>query len=616
MISQKKLDIEYLTRQFKKLTVKKNIYKVSEWAEAKRKIPPELSPLHGYYSNENNPMMVEIMDCMSDNSPIREVALKKGAQIGWTTAVLENFIGYTIDYAPGPMMFVTADKDLAEKGIELRVDRMIQSAGIADKIFAQNKQNDGYNRKTGDTKSKKEFVNGFLIAVGANSPSKLRMISIKYLLLDEVDAFPYSAGKEGDPVALAVKRTASYEHQRKVMYGSTPLIKHTSKIDKLYKKGDQRRYFVPCKDCGEFQVLEWDNIKYEKDEDGHLIIDSVCYACEHCGVLWKNSDKEYFLGLGEWRPTKKSASQTFRSYHLSSLYCVVGMYSWEKAVEEWIDAQKDLQKLQTFFNTVLGECWEIRGDRADSRKILKNRIDYSRGNVPDDVICLTAGVDVHKNKFFIEILGWAKNQVSYSIDFIELEVKNTSFDSEGWDVLDEIISKKYGGLNILMCFIDSGYMTDRVYKFCSRFGNGVYPIKGGSKFTGRNAYKPSKVAGEDDLILVNLAVDYYKDKFFGWLNSEIKDGKVPYGYPYYPNDYPDSFFKGYENETKVEKLNKEGQVISYVWERRSNSAFNEPWDDRIYAMAAFDFLVDLYREEEEEEMSIEQFFEYIEGENS
>ena len=151
MISQLLIDKEYINTQIDLLTDDRVIFKVSEWAEEKRFIPPELSPLSGYYDNNNNPMMVEIMDCMSENSPIREVALMKGAQVGWNTAVLENFIGYTIDYAPGPMMFVTADKDLAEKGIELRVDRMIQSAGIGDKIFAQNKQSDIYNRKTGNS---------------------------------------------------------------------------------------------------------------------------------------------------------------------------------------------------------------------------------------------------------------------------------------------------------------------------------------------------------------------------------------------------------------------------------------------------------------------------------
>jgi len=618
MTSQHLLDQDYIFAQLGKLTEAKVIYKVSEWAEAKRYLPPELSSIPGYWDNTNNPAMVEIMDCMSENSPIREVALIKAAQVGWTTGVLENMIGYIIDYCPGPSLFVTADKQLAEQGMELRLDRMIEGAGLADKIFAQNKQGDSYNRKTGNTKNKKEFTGGFLIAVGANSPARLRSTSIKYLMFDEIDAFPQSAGKEGDPIGLAEKRTNAFEHQRKIMYGSTPLIKNTSRIEKLYKRGDQRRFNVPCKDCGEFQELLFDNLKWEKDDDGHLIESSVVYICAHCGSLWKNSDKELFLVKGKWIPTAKTTDPSFRSYHLNAMYSPVGMYSWEKAVRDWFAANKDINKLKTFVNTVLAQSWEEQGDKNDFRKIRQNRIDYSRGTVPDDVVLLTAAVDVHKNAFYIEIVGWARNQVTYSIDWIHLEVENTSFDSPGWDVLQDLLSAKYGELNILMAFIDSGWITDRVYKFCSRFGNGVYPVKGGSKFTGKNAYKANPVTGEDSLILVTLAADWYKDKLYGWLNLKKKEDNAlpPWGYCYYPNDYPDEFFKGYENETKVEKTTPNGQVVGHTWQRRSNSAFNEPWDCRYYAMAAFDFLLDQYREFEETPFSIEEFFDFIDSGNN
>ena len=175
MSSQLQSDQKYIFAQLDKITDEKIIYKVSEWAEAKRYLPPELSSIPGYWDNSNAPYMVEIMDCMSENSPIREVALKKAAQIGWTTAVLENFLGYIIDHNPGPTMFVTGTKDMAEKAVELRIDRMIEGAGIGHKIYAQNQQADTYNRKTGNTKNKKEFPGGFILPVGANSPNSSRL---------------------------------------------------------------------------------------------------------------------------------------------------------------------------------------------------------------------------------------------------------------------------------------------------------------------------------------------------------------------------------------------------------------------------------------------------------
>ena len=45
---------------------------------------------------------------------------------------------------------------------------------------------------------------------GANSAVGLRSMPVRYLFLDEVDAYPASADDEGDPVALAEARTRTF----------------------------------------------------------------------------------------------------------------------------------------------------------------------------------------------------------------------------------------------------------------------------------------------------------------------------------------------------------------------------------------------------------------------
>ncbi|WP_281181178.1 phage terminase large subunit family protein [Candidatus Arsenophonus triatominarum] len=42
-----------------------------------------------------------------------------------------------------------------------------------------------------------------------------------------------------------------------IVLGSTPTVKHVSRIEKVYNESDQRHYWVPCPHCGEFQILEW-----------------------------------------------------------------------------------------------------------------------------------------------------------------------------------------------------------------------------------------------------------------------------------------------------------------------------------------------------------------------
>ncbi|MDP1045497.1 phage terminase large subunit family protein, partial [Klebsiella pneumoniae] len=76
-------------------------------------------------------------------------------------------------------------------------------------------------------------------------------------MFDEVDGYPVmGAGKEGDQIKLGIKRTESFWN-RKIIMGSTPTVKGESRIEKSYANSDQRKYFVPCPHCGEYQVLEW-----------------------------------------------------------------------------------------------------------------------------------------------------------------------------------------------------------------------------------------------------------------------------------------------------------------------------------------------------------------------
>ena len=129
-----------------------------------------------------------------------------------------------------------------------------------------------HGKKTGDTKARKDFPGGFLMAVGPRVGAKLRSFAVRYLLGDEVDAWPAEIGgadkgktaSEGDVLALAERRTVSFQRTRKVLLGSTPLIKQTSRIERLFLEGDQRYYHVPCPKCGCMQPLRW------RDAEGHF----------------------------------------------------------------------------------------------------------------------------------------------------------------------------------------------------------------------------------------------------------------------------------------------------------------------------------------------------------
>ncbi len=614
----------WLSDSLESLTYRKNILKVSEYAEQNRVLPQELSPLPGKWSNEVAPYLTEIMDCFSENSPIQQVAVMKGAQLGLTTGVIENPLIYIVGHNPGPILYVSADQGVAEASIELKIDKALSSAGLGDKIFAQN--DNRAKKRTGDTKKRKEFPGGFLLAIGPNSPAKLRTFSIKYLFFDEVDAYPVSAGKEGDPIALAKRRTDAFEQVRKICYISTPLELRTSKIEPLFEKGDKRRFYIPCVCCGEYQVLEWKNMKYETDNNHNLIWDSVGYKCSFCKKHMKNTDKHFFLKRGEWRPTAQAKEPFFRSYHLPSFYSPIGMRSWESICQEWIESRDHPAKLKTVINTVFGETFVERGEAPNYKKVMEKCDSYKKDFLNKNILILTAGVDVQKDRIEIEIVGWGRNKESWSINYHVIYATEKSgtinIEDKCWSQLEKLITKTYKLANgdktsIMMCFIDSGYATNTVYHFSENFESGLYPIMGIPKSGIRKtlAIKKNKVTGFDT-IRYDLVVDIFKDELASYLRKDrpLIGNIFPPGYCHFPRDYTDVYFKQLTAETKFLKSDSRGNEY-YVWENRSKKR-NEALDCRVYALAALYHILDAVSAELEKEENItwSQFWDHLEEE--
>ncbi len=78
---------------------------VSEWADENRVLSQIASPEPGKFRTERTPYLREIMNALSPSSPYEKVVFMKGSQIGGTEAG-NNWIGYIIDQAPGPMLVV------------------------------------------------------------------------------------------------------------------------------------------------------------------------------------------------------------------------------------------------------------------------------------------------------------------------------------------------------------------------------------------------------------------------------------------------------------------------------------------------------------------------------
>ena len=102
----------------------------SEWNEKHRIMTSEVSPRTGKFSYEYTPYLREVVDCLSQSDPCRIVSIMKGAQVGFSTGVIEAGIGWIIAESPSNILFLTGHADLSEEAVTGKIDNLIDNTGI------------------------------------------------------------------------------------------------------------------------------------------------------------------------------------------------------------------------------------------------------------------------------------------------------------------------------------------------------------------------------------------------------------------------------------------------------------------------------------------------------
>jgi phage terminase large subunit GpA-like protein len=497
------------------------------------------------------------------------VVVMKSAQVGWTEA-LNNTVGFHVHRDPAPIMVVQPTLELAERWSKMRLAPMIRDTPcLLDRIA------DAKSRDSGNTLLQKNFRGGSLTVVGANAPAGLRSSSIRVLLFDEVDAYPNSAGAEGDPIGLAMNRTKTFRN-RKILMGSTPTVKGASRIEKAFQESDQRYYFVPCPHCDHFQKLEWAQVKWDdgKPETAH-------YVCVSCGTLLSDADKPQMLRQGEWRPTATSAVAGF---HISELYSPWS--SWPEMAQAHVIAKTLPDTLKTWVNAALGETWEEDGSTVEPGSLLERRESYGPEQIPAGVALLTAGVDVQNDRVEIQLNGWGAEEENW---IIEQHVIRGDPDSAAlWQEVDEYLLRQFtteDGRRLLIdaaCIDSGGLSTQTVYNFVvSRKRRRVWAIKGMAG-TGKLAWpkKASKTPKSRAMVFI-LGVDTIKSTLYGRLAKIADPGS---GYIHLPQSADADFCKQLTSEKAVTK-HVRGRA-SIVWLPRASGIAQEAQDCWVYAYAA------------------------------
>lgn len=567
-------DVETILKPRPRLTV-------SQWAPSFRQLGGG-SAEKGPWNNARVPYLVEPMDAVSDPAVERVVVIKP-ARVGYSEACILNGTGYFMHQDPSPIIIALPTIDDAEKFSKTKLVPAIEATDVLRKLIPEVRSRDGTN-----TILYKEFPGGDIQLVGTNSPRQLRMRDARVVFLDEVDAMPASSGDEGDTYALLVKRADNWPN-RKIVAGSSPKWKGTSRIERLYQDSQRRKYWMPCPHCGTLQVLmfggkdtgyglKWVNRRPE----------TAVYICvKGCTI-----EERYKTSMHEgarWVP--EDPDHAVWGYWFNALISLFPGVKWPRLVSQWLGAQEDSESLQVFVNTVLAETYELRGEKVESTGLMGRREVYP-AEVPAGVGVLTAFVDVQRGSGgWLEVLvrGWGAEQESWRIAHHRIE--GAIDDREVHDQLDAILFRTYkhesgAELRIRRAFIDSGDQAAAVYQYVKkRQSRGVFASKGDKGQADVPIVIRGKKPNDAGIKLMTIGTFTAKRRLF----SRLKLSRPGPGYLHY-NKLPESvdvadqaafdaqdaeFFRQFEAEKLMKEKDARGrEVTRYVQVAERNESID------------------------------------------
>ncbi len=526
------------------------------------------------------------MDSITDPA-IEQITVMKSARVGFTK-ILNHTIGYYIHQDPCSIMVVQPTIEDADGYSKEEIAPMIRDTPVLSGIVSDAKAKDGSN-----TILTKLYPGGTLGLVGANSARGFRRVSRRIVLFDEVDGYPPSAGTEGDQIKLGMRRT-EYFWNRKIVAGSTPLIKEASRIERLWEASDQRRYFVPCPVCGEFQYLKWANMKWP-DGDADL----TYYECERNKCVIPHAKKIEMVSRGEWRATAPGNGK-HAGFHIWAAYSFSPNATWSTLAHEFIESKNDAESLKTFVNTVLGELWEEEYSAKVGADSLRSRAEmYDPTVLPEKVLILTAGIDVQDNRLAISIYGWGRDEESWMIS--HSEIFGDPGRPEIWKQLDSVIFQPHRhesgtDMKISISAIDSGgHFTHEVYQYCrERKHQGVIAVKGQSQKGKPAIGKPTKQdvnfrgqSLKSGVDLYPIGADTIKSVIYGRLKHNVPGQ----GYMHFHAGLDEEFFKQLTSEKQITRYLKGFPIREWI---KKAGARNEALDCVVYAYAALQWLYTRY----------------------
>lgn len=570
---------------------------VDDWAEEHRILPAD-TPEPGPYRNRRTPYLIDIQRTMSPSSAIREGWFQKPHQIGGSVSG-ENMVGAWICTAAGSMLVVFPTIEDANQWELARFEPMRSSTKELRRRIRP-----AHEKGSDNTKRRKKYPGGVMRLVGSNRVGALKSSTIRYVKFEEPDEYVGSIGDQGHPISLALKRMSNFGRKAKAYGDGTPTIEGSSAINANFKRGDQRRWFLHCPDCGHAQHLQWKQVKWV---DGDA--STARYACIDCGALnpehvWKGANyaerrrgmteaDAAAAGLAHWQATAVGEPGV-ASWHINALAAPLGWRPWVELVAEWLAAQGDDEKLKVFVNNALAECYSHNVRATTSAEKLQARAEqYELMTCPMGGLVCNAGVDTQDNRLAVVVRAFGRGEQSWGIHHGEIFGSPSSPGT--WAKLRELLEAPIRHASGQVMRVDSvaidagGHHGEDVYAFCRDAqlrGKHWFAVRGAKAYDAPKLGRPKTIEftwrGKPvpgGVQLRWVGTQSIKTLIDGRLALEVPGG----GYYHFPLGFEADYYAQLRSEKREWKRDKTGNKALW-WV--PGSGRNEAWDCEVYCYAA------------------------------